>query len=385
MDKKNNIKSDKIKIAFFIPNLEMAGAERVTVNVLNCLNKNRYDPSIILAKKEGYFVKDLDKNIQVSDFKTYSYIKIFFKLVEFFKRDKPDIFVSVFPVFSILSIFAKIFSGSAAKTIIIEHRIFSGTGIYAKTFFGKIILTFLFPLLMKVLYKNSSAIICVSIGVADDMLKITGLKDRIKVIYNPVIDAKVYSLACEPINYPSILGNDAIILAVGRLVEAKDYPNLLNAFSLVNNYKKVRLLILGDGKELKKLTGLSNSLGIAEKVEFLGFQINPYKFMSKADVFVLSSLYEGFGNVIVEAMACGTPVVSTDCKSGPNEIIEDGKNGLLVPVQNPKALAEAILKLLNSKELREKFSEAGKKHAEDFTIERKTKEYEKLFEDVLSV
>ena len=124
-------------------------------------------------------------------------------------------------------------------------------------------------------------------------------------------------------------------------------------------------------------------MGIAEKVDFLGFQKNPYKFISKSNIFVLSSIQEGFPTVIIEAMACGVPVISTDCKAGPNEIIENRENGLLVPVGDEKSLAEAILQLLNSKALREKFSREGRNIAEYFTIEKSVKEYENIFKEIL--
>ena len=130
---------------------------------------------------------------------------------------------------------------------------------------------------------------------------------------------------------------------------------------------------------------LADHMGLSSNISFLGFQDNPYKYMKKASIFVLSSLQEGFGNVIVEAMACGTPVVSTNCKSGPGEIIQPGINGLLVKTQDKKELAEAILKILNNPVLAEKFSEEGKKRAKFFSVERSVSEYEKIFDKLSGV
>ena len=381
---KKNRSDVRKKITFFIPNLEMGGAERVTVNIVNSLDKKPYNLSLILAQKTGVFVRELPEDVHIFNLGTYSYVKIFLKLTKYFREEQPDIFISVFPIFTVISILAKIFCGSKAKIIIVEHRVFSGTGIYAKTFLKRIFLTHVVPLFMRVLYPNSMAIVCVSNGVANDISKITGLKSKIETIYNPITYPGIYDLAKEPVDHPWILSKKIpVILAVGRLVEAKDYPNLLTAFSLIVSKKPAKLLILGDGGEKEKLKALANMLGIANKVDFLGFQKNPYKFMAKADIFVLSSIYEGFPTVVVEAMTCGAPVVSTDCQSGPNEIIKNGKNGLLVPVRDSRALADNIIRLLDNNSLREKFSEESKIRAEDFTINKEIKEYENLFEKVL--
>ena len=140
------------------------------------------------------------------------------------------------------------------------------------------------------------------------------------------------------------------------------------------------MVVLGKGPEEKKIKLLAHKLGLSDNILFLGFQKNPYKYIKKAEVFVLSSFHEGFGNVIVEAMACGTPVVSTNCMSGPREIIENGENGILFPVADQKALAEAVLKVLNNPSLSYKLSEQGKKRAEYFSIEKSVKKYEEIFD-----
>ncbi len=140
-----------------------------------------------------------------------------------------------------------------------------------------------------------------------------------------------------------------------------------------------RLVILGDGGKRSNLEKLARQLGIERQVTFLGFQTNPFKYLARSDIFVLSSLWEGFALVIVEAMACGIPVISTRCPSGPDEIITDGVNGLLVPVADETALAEAILRLLKDKKLAVKLAQAGTKRAEDFAITKIIKQYEAIF------
>jgi glycosyltransferase involved in cell wall biosynthesis len=192
-------------------------------------------------------------------------------------------------------------------------------------------------------------------------------------------------LSKESIEHPWF-DNSAVpvVLAAGRLSKAKDYPTILEAVSLILKEKKVYFAILGEGEERKNLENIIQELGIKNNVVLLGFQKNPYKYMAKTTIFALSSVLEGFPTVLVEAMACGAPVVSTDCQAGPNEIIDNGKNGFLVPIKNPKALAQAILKLINDSDLRKKFSEEGKKRAQNFSAERSAKEYEKLFLELLN-
>jgi glycosyltransferase involved in cell wall biosynthesis len=207
------------------------------------------------------------------------------------------------------------------------------------------------------------------------------LSRRIKVIYNFVDFRQIEKKAKKEINYPFFANKDYhVIIAVGRLTEQKRFDRLLNAFALLKKeIKNVRLIVLGKGELFEKLNNLANELNIKDYVEFAGFQKNPWAWVSKAKIFVLSSDYEGFGNVIVEAMACGTPVISTNCLSGPNEIITHGKNGLLVPPADEKALAEAMRSLLENNKLRIMLAEEGKRRARDFRLEKILPQYERLF------
>jgi glycosyltransferase involved in cell wall biosynthesis len=238
-------------------------------------------------------------------------------------------------------------------------------------------------MLVKVFYKRADSIVCVSRGVADDISMVIGKLPTIKVIYNPVVDVeKIKKLIDEPLEYP--IGNELpIVLAVGRLTKAKDYPTMLKAFSLVLEEVSANLLIIGEGEERGKIEKTISDLDISKNVFLIGLQKNPFKYMAKADIFVLSSMLEGFPNVLVEAMACGTPVVSTDCQSGPNEIIQDGKNGFLVPVGDEKKLSEAIIKLLRNKEVRNEFSKKGRERAQYFSAAKSVEEFENLFKEII--
>ena len=309
---------------------------------------------------------------------------IFLKLIAYFRKNRPDVFVSAFPHINTISMMAKIISGVKTKVILTEHNHFSLLAANARgicrRFFGLHIL----PYAMRILYPLADAIICVSHGVAESILDVVKVKNKITVIYNPVVSEEVIALSQKPVRHPWFLDQGApIILSAGRLVTQKDYPTLLSAFALVVQELPARLVILGEGPEQKELEKIAHALGVHQHVAFLGLQKNPFNYMKMASVFVLSSLHEGFGNVIVEAMALGVPVISTDCKSGPSEIIENDKNGMLVPVRNSSALADTILKLLEDPPLRQRLSLAGMQRSRDFLAKASMKQYEKVFLKVL--
>lgn len=198
------------------------------------------------------------------------------------------------------------------------------------------------------LYPEASAVIAVSQGVADEVVRITGMPpDRVHTIYNPVVTPELQRRAGIPVRHPWV-GDPAVplILGVGRLNLQKDFPTLVRAFAAVRRVRPARLIILGEGPQRSRLLSLVEALGLGADVELPGFAENAPAWMARAALFVLSSLWEGLPGVLIEALAMGCPVVSTDCPSGPREILEGGRYGLLVPCQDPQALAEAMLRTL---------------------------------------
>lgn len=370
----------KEKITFLLPSLEPGGTERNVVNLANAIDQERYQVSVVLGKKEGNWVKELNQHIAIIDLQAPHSVGLFFALVKFLKDNQTSIFISAFPRINIIVLAAKLVSGSNSKIILTEHSVFSMLPIIARTAWRRAFARAFMPLLARILYPKADAIICVSKGIAHDLSKIIGGSTKINVIYNPIINDEIYQLADSPVNHPWFSDpNIPVLLAVGRLVVCKDYPTLLEAFAQVVKIRPAHLVILGSGPERESLERLVAKMGLSNQIAFLGFQKNPYAYMKRASVFVLSSLQEGFGNVIIEAMACGTPVVSTDCPVGPGEIITHGKNGMLVPMADHKALAKAILDMLSSPLLREEFSIAGKARAGSFSVKRGVQEYEKIF------
>ena len=195
------------------------------------------------------------------------------------------------------------------------------------------------------LLPRADAIITNSVGSSEDLARnLPRASPRVRTIHNPVVWPSLADEACMPVEHPWFRDPGApVILSAGRLEPQKDHATLIRAFALVAQHRDVRLVVLGEGVERRNLVRLTHDLGVAHRVDFPGFHVNPFAFMAKSRLFVLSSTHEGMANVLIQAMACGTPVVSTDCPSGPREVLEDGKWGPLVPVGHPESLANAML------------------------------------------
>ncbi|BCU08099.1 glycosyltransferase [Allochromatium tepidum] len=197
---------------------------------------------------------------------------------------------------------------------------------------------------LSALYRRADGVIAVSRGVAEDVAAITGLAlDRIRVVRNPNITPELEQNAHAPLDHPWFApGEPPVIMGVGGLRLQKDFTTLIRAFALVQRQRPCRLLILGQGRQRERLQRLAEELGVGGAVDLHGFDPNPYRFLARAGLFVLSSRWEGSPNVLTESLALGVPVVATDCRSGPREILQDGRYGPLVPVGDVEALARAM-------------------------------------------
>ena len=226
--------------------------------------------------------------------------------------------------------------------------------------------------LKKILGKADS-LVAVSHGVAEDIFAITGIPlEKIKVIRNPVITPELKDLATAPVDHEWLLQKDIpVLLGIGRLGRQKNFELLIKAFNEMRSRIDCRLIILGEGRRRSSLEKLVNRLGLNEYVELPGFVVNPFAYLAKSDLFVLSSLWEGSPNALAEALALGIPVVSTDCDSGPHEILQDSRYGRLVPVNDDEKLAEAMISTLSNPLQSEILREA----VAEYTIERAARAY----------
>jgi glycosyltransferase involved in cell wall biosynthesis len=207
----------------------------------------------------------------------------------------------------------------------------------------------LFERLVKFWYPRADWVVAVSRGVQRDLLRYTRVSpERVALIYNPTYTHRLLELREQPVEHPWFApGEPPVVLGVGRFYPQKDFATLLRAFAKVRANRLVRLVILGEGPLRSELEALAHQLGITEHVSMPGFVENPFAYMRRAAVFVLPSQYEGLPNVLIQAMACGCPVVSTNCPSGPEDILDNGKYGHLVPVGDAEAMARAILRVLD--------------------------------------
>ncbi len=381
----NGVGAGKIKVAYFYTIFRNAAMARWVRNITDNIDQSKYTVSFVGLKIEESFTREIPKDICVVSLSNPYIPTALFKLMAYFRREHPDIFVSAFPHINVLVMMAKVLSGAKVKVILTDHNHFFGLARNARSLYRRFFGMFILPHLMRIFYPLSDAVICASEGVAESILDVVKIPNKVQVIYYPVAADRIHDLSREPVDHPWFLHSEIpVVLAAGRLINQKDFPTLLRAFSLVVKTMPAHLVILGEGKDRGKLEKLVEILGISDNVAFLGFQRNPFKYMSKASVFVLSSLHEGFGNVIVEAMACGTPVISTDCKSGPGEIIENEKSGILVPVGNPQSLSEAIIRVLKDSPLRQSLSAEGIKRVRYFSVEKNIQQYEDVFQKLMN-
>jgi glycosyltransferase involved in cell wall biosynthesis len=370
-----------IKLMIVIHSLRGGGSERVLINLLKGLDRSVFSITLILYERVFDFPLPEDIEVKILDIHasrnilklTTGFILKTINLARLIRQNKPDVLFSLISSTNVTLILAKLLSRIKCKLIVSEH---THPSINLKNeIYGGITKGFI-----KCLYPKADRIIAVSEGIKRDLIQNFHIsEDKVTVIHNPVDISEIEKLSQEMADHPWFHGEVPIIVSVGRLTRQKGYPYLLQAFSIVKSSQPCRLLLIGEGEDRTKLIEMAKELGIEADVEFLGFQENPFKYMVCSSLFVLSSLFEGFGNVIVEAMTLGLPVISTDCPSGPSEIIEDKKNGILVPVKDEKALAQTILQVLSDNRLSKELGENAVKRASDFSIDRIVKKYMEVF------
>jgi len=232
------------------------------------------------------------------------------------------------------------------------------------------------PLAKRFTYTRADHIVSVSADAGSDIAQMLDIDpERVVTIYNPTYTDRLTNLAEESISHSWFKDDRPIILSAGRFSDQKDFETLIRAFAQVVDNQDARLVLLGDGANRTELESLVTQLGIEEQVDFLGFKNNPYKYMRQADLFVLSSHYEGLPNVLIEALGVGTPVVATDCPSGPREILLDGRGGELVPVGDVSEMANAITSTLTNPDTAANKLETARAHLNRFTPEKAVDEY----------
>jgi len=354
-----------------MPGLTIGGVERVMLELAKSFCKKGIVVDLVVSDASGPLKNAIPSGVQVIDLKARRVLWSFPRLVKYLRKCRPDAIISAKDYQNIVVLWAVKFSDVVTKTIVTTHIDVSVDWKQSKGLKSRLI-----PYLVRYCYPWADHVVTVSQGARNSLAKIAGLPmEKIKVIYNPVLTPELLVKADEPLDHPWFAPEEPpVVLSVGRLTEQKDYTTLIQAFALVRKERSARLMILGDGEDRPKLEALVQELGLEGEVALPGFVDNPYKYMKRAKVFVLSSKWEGLPTVLIEALACGCPVVSTDCPSGPAEILEGGKWGPLVPVGDVHSLAKAILQVLERPPDRELLRKRGL----EFHVERAVQQYLEL-------
>lgn len=341
--------SDKIKILFVRPSLGYGGADRVTLNLLKGFDRKLYACDLALMKGEGEFVSDLPEDVRLIDLKAGSLWSMWRPLIKLIKSSDYHILYSTCGGASMPMMLATILSGFQGISVVSERNIlFPPNKNRSKR---KLMLW-----LKKRLYKRATWVTAVSRGVKLECQNILGLNsNKVLVVNNAIINQDLLSGMQEPVDHPFFKTFEKVILAVGRFDLQKDYDTLLKAFANIAHKRNVGLFILGKGPLENFYKDQVKSMGLEEYVCFAGFDKNPFRFMKASDVYVLSSRHEGMPGTLIQAMACGTACISTDCPTGPNELIEDEVNGFLIPVGDPEKLEKRLSDLLEHENVRREF------------------------------
>jgi glycosyltransferase involved in cell wall biosynthesis len=370
-------------VCFVIPSLSGGGAERVAVQLLNALDGERWDRSLFLFEPGGAYAADVSASIRVETASGSSRLRRWTSLRRYLRSHHPDIVVAFLSYLSVLS---------AARAAGIGTRVAFDVQTPVSAFLTDADYRWsapwnrrLFTSAMRFGSLAADLIIATSRGVADDLIASFGARpSRVSVVPNPVDVAAIAAAADEPLD-PSIAARwtRPVVVAAGRLAEAKNFPLLIESFEIVRQHVTASLFILGQGEQEAALTDMVRARRLGDAVHLCGFQRNPWKYIARADVFALTSRYEGFGNVLVEAMACGVPVVATS-SPGTRDIVCSGTDGVVVDHHEPGAFANALLCVLGDEALRGRMAAAAAQKAARYRTDAVARTYDRLLTEALA-
>lgn len=355
------------RLALFIGDLSIGGAERVVVNLSKGFTDFGYDVDIVLVRKQGELLDEVPKQVDVVELGVDRMRWCVPLLARYLRKTRPRAIISFMTSANTMALFANQLGGDPSLTIATEHNTQSMKESLKPTIIRS---------LARFVYPLADHIVGVSRGVSRDVTnwsKADGA--NVHTIFNPVIEDSFTEREYEVPDHPWYRDDDVdVILSAGRHVEQKDFETLIRAFAELSTTREARLVLAGEGERTHKYREIADELGVSDGVSMPGFVDNIHRYMYHSDVFALSSRWEGLSLVLIEAMGCGTPVVSTDCPSGPAEVLENGKYGPLVSVGSHTELADAIGRTLenpiSSNQLRSR--------AQDFSIESATESYASL-------
>lgn len=338
-------------IAIFLPALYSGGAERVLVNLAGELHRRGHSVDLVLAHATGPYLDRVPAGVRVVDLGCRRVATALLPFARYLRQVQPIAVHAAIDHTNVIALLARalvrLTCGTDTRVVVSVHTSLS---VFLSLSNGLVrARAAMVGAIARFAYRLADEVIAVSAGVADDVARTLHLpRERIRVIYNAALTENPAEQGLAPLGpVPIALEGRPFLVTAGRLTPSKDFPNLLKALALLRRRRDVALLILGEGPEKAAIEALVAQLGLEHDVWLAGFQGNPYRFFSRAAVFVLPSRREGLPTVLIEAMACGCPIVSTDAPHGPREILADGRYGHLVPMADPAALAEAIGRMLD--------------------------------------
>ena len=364
------------KITLILPDLIAGGAQRIVLNLAKGFIENNYQVDLILLTNKGNFFDKIPDKVKLLrlgnslDLPNFVSLPLSgYRLIRYLRTNSPDILISSLTGTNLFTLAFKMLSATKIPLLVIEHSVLENV----KRGFVKLMIKFCYPLANK--------IICVSQGIQSDLQSLGIAKKYLITINNPIDIDYIRHQSTIDCAHPWLRDKSTpVVIAVGRLVEAKGFDLLLQAFTQVIAKTPSRLIILGEGPLHESLVDLAKRLNISQYVDFVGYVDNPFNYIKLSDIFVLSSKWEGFVGVLLEAMALGTSVVATNCRASPSEILKNGQIGKLVPVNDPDLLADAIVTTLanpqSSSELMARASE--------FEIDKITNKYIDLIKPILN-
>lgn len=372
---RNNSASQPVvrHVCLYFPSYGDGGVERMTANLASGLAETGVTVDFIVNHQTAPYLSGLENKVNfITPLDNKSQDLPW--LVNYLNTSQPDVLMTVKDAAGIMAIRAKKRSRAGTRIIVrtgtallsrLGHR---GTGFVKR---------WLKTRKLRRYYQQADGHIAVALGSRQELHELIEIpEESIIVIKNPVITPSLLKLQHEAIDHPWFApSGKPLIMGMGGFRQQKDFSTLIRAFALLHQSRPCQLLLLGKGRQEKRLLQLCRELGIEDDVLFPGFTDNPYPWLKRADLFVLSSLWEGSPNVLTEALALGTPVVATDCQSGPREILQDGKYGELVPLGEPQTMGEAMARTLDNPLGSERLEEA----AREYTLEASTRSYIQAF------
>ena len=355
-----------LKVAFFLPHLADGGVARSSFILAGRFVQHGHDVDVLTVRPSGSMSLSPPDGVRVIDLGARRALTSIPSLVRYLRRERPAALVSAQHFANVAAVLARSLAHRKVKLLLTE-RLSIDEALKRDRGLRRLVL----PRLMRLLYGRADALVANARDNAERLAELLGWPPgSVRTIYNPTFDPSIRPMAEEPVTESWFApGEPPVVLGVGRLAPQKDFSLLLRAFAAMRAKTDCRLVIIGEGPERARLEALATELGVSADVELPGFRTNPYSYMARASLFVLSSRYEGLPNVLIEAQACGVPVLATDCPTGPREILLGGSAGVLVPVGDVEAMAEQGVRLLADRAYAQGLADEATAHLSRFDPE----------------